>query len=151
MWLEALTQNAWDTGAGWGLIVAYAIYLRRTEDTTLNAFMLGFGNNRSRCWPGSWCCAPCSRSCRTRRARSWVRATQGLTLIWVPELFARMPAGRFFMSLFFMALLFAALTSLIAMIELAVRVLMDGGNAAGGARSRSCRRSLSRWAFRLRR
>src|SRR5690625_2242071 len=40
VWLEALTQNAWDTGAGWGLIVAYAIYLRKTEDTTLNAFML---------------------------------------------------------------------------------------------------------------
>ena len=45
VWLQALTQNAWDTGAGWGLIVAYAIYARRGEDTALNAFMLGFGNN----------------------------------------------------------------------------------------------------------
>ena len=24
VWLEALTQNAWDTGAGWGLILTYA-------------------------------------------------------------------------------------------------------------------------------
>jgi neurotransmitter:Na+ symporter, NSS family len=45
VWLAALTQNAWDTGAGWGLILTYAIYLRRNEDTTLNAFLLGFGNN----------------------------------------------------------------------------------------------------------
>ena len=45
IWLEALTQNAWDTGAGWGLITAYAVYLRNQEDTTLNAFVLGFGNN----------------------------------------------------------------------------------------------------------
>ena len=26
-WLEALTQNAWDTGAGWGLILTYAAYM----------------------------------------------------------------------------------------------------------------------------
>ncbi|MFO7262472.1 MAG: sodium-dependent transporter, partial [bacterium] len=58
---------------------------------------------------------------------------EGLTFIWVPQLFARMPAGRFFMSLFFAALLFAAMTSLIAMIELAVRVLMDGGMRRGRA------------------
>ncbi|MDT8437132.1 MAG: sodium-dependent transporter, partial [Gemmatimonadota bacterium] len=45
VWVEALTQNAWDTGAGWGLILAYAVYLREREDTTLNAFVLGFGNN----------------------------------------------------------------------------------------------------------
>src|SRR5690606_30008660 len=45
IWLEALTQNAWDTGAGWGLALTYAIYMRRNEDTALNSFLLGFGNN----------------------------------------------------------------------------------------------------------
>ena len=45
VWLEALTQNAWDTGAGWGLALTYAIYMRQREDTTLNSFLLGFGNN----------------------------------------------------------------------------------------------------------
>ena len=44
-WLQALTQNAWDTGAGWGLVLTYAIYMRSREDTALNAFMVGFGNN----------------------------------------------------------------------------------------------------------
>jgi NSS family neurotransmitter:Na+ symporter len=86
LWLEALTQNAWDTGAGWGLITAYAVYLRAREDTTLNAF-----------------------------------------LIWVPQLFGRMPGGSVFMVLFFLALVFAAWSSLIAMIELASRVLEDAG------------------------
>ena len=28
LWLQALTQNAWDTGAGWGLVLVYAIYAR---------------------------------------------------------------------------------------------------------------------------
>ncbi|MBL8979194.1 MAG: sodium-dependent transporter [Gemmatimonadetes bacterium] len=44
-WLQALTQNAWDTGAGWGLILVYAAYMRQDEDTTLNAFILPTANN----------------------------------------------------------------------------------------------------------
>jgi neurotransmitter:Na+ symporter, NSS family len=28
IWLEALTQNAWDTGAAWGLILTYGAYMR---------------------------------------------------------------------------------------------------------------------------
>lgn len=44
-WVQALTQNAWDTGAGWGLILVYAAYMRRDEDTTLNAFLLPTANN----------------------------------------------------------------------------------------------------------
>ena len=45
IWLNALTQNAWDTGAGWGLILTYAIYMRQKEDISLNAALIGFGNN----------------------------------------------------------------------------------------------------------
>ena len=45
VWLNALTQNAWDTGAGWGLILVYAIYMRKKEDISLNAALIGFGNN----------------------------------------------------------------------------------------------------------
>ncbi len=45
IWIEALTQNAWDTGAGWGLVLCYAAYLREREDTALNAFMLPIANN----------------------------------------------------------------------------------------------------------
>ncbi len=52
---------------------------------------------------------------------------EGLTFIWVPQLFGRMPGGSFFMVLFFLALAFAAWSSLIAMIELASRVLIDAG------------------------
>jgi NSS family neurotransmitter:Na+ symporter len=52
---------------------------------------------------------------------------EGLTFIWMPQLFAEMPGGGVFMVLFFGALSFAALTSLIAMLELATRVLIDLG------------------------
>jgi NSS family neurotransmitter:Na+ symporter len=52
---------------------------------------------------------------------------EGLTFIWMPQLFAQMPGGRFFMVFFFLALSFAAITSLISMVELVARILMDAG------------------------
>src|SRR5690625_4739245 len=45
IWLEALTQNAWDTGAAWGLILTYGAYMRSRDDITISAFQTGIGNN----------------------------------------------------------------------------------------------------------
>jgi neurotransmitter:Na+ symporter, NSS family len=127
IWLAALTQNAWDTGAGWGLIVAYAVYMRRTEDTSLNAFMLGFGNNSVSLLAGIM--VLCTVFAMLPDAASQIvgAGNEGLTFIWVPALFAQVPLSRLFMVIFFLALMFAAWTSLIAMIELASRVLTDAG------------------------
>ena len=127
VWLAALTQNAWDTGAGWGLILSYAVYMRVKEDTTLNAFMLGFGNNAISLLAGIM--VLCTVFAMQPDAANEIvgASNEGLTFIWVPQLFATMPAGRLFMALFFLALVFAAWTSLISMIELATRVLTDSG------------------------
>jgi NSS family neurotransmitter:Na+ symporter len=133
IWLQALTQNAWDTGAGWGLALTYAIYMRTREDTTINAFVLGFGNNSVSLLAGIMVLCTVF-SIRPDAAGDIVGAgNTGLTFIWVPQLFAAMPAGRFFMALFFVALFFAALTSLISMVELATRVLVDRGVSRGKA------------------
>jgi NSS family neurotransmitter:Na+ symporter len=133
IWLEALTQNAWDTGAGWGLITAYAVYLRNQEDTTLNAFVLGFGNNSVSLLAGIM--VLCTAFAIMPEAADTIvgAGNEGLTFIWVPQLFARMPAGNLFMTLFFLALVFAAWSSLISMIELASRVLIDFGLSRGRA------------------
>jgi SNF family Na+-dependent transporter len=206
IWLEALTQNAWDTGAGWGLALTYAIYMRRNEDTALNSFVLGFGNNSVSllagimvmctvfsvgpvlatqiaaspagfekaitAYPGlqnrleAGMQEPTAAEAAARlglelgeadipgffannaysledrlaiaRASGVLEGDQvaqavlgsgnnGLTFIWVPQIFQTLPFGRALTVLFFLALSFAALTSLIAMIELATRVLVDGG------------------------
>ncbi len=127
VWLEALTQNAWDTGAGWGLILAYAVYLRRREDTTLNGFLLGFGNNSVSLLAGIMVLCTVFATMPDAADTIVGAGNEGLTFIWVPQLFGRMPGGSFFMVLFFLALAFAAWSSLIAMIELASRVLIDGG------------------------
>jgi len=127
IWLEALTQNAWDTGAGWGLIVAYAVYMREQEDTTLNAFLLGFGNNSVSLLAGIM--VLCTVFALMPEAADTIvgAGNEGLTFVWVPQLFGQMPGGTVFMVLFFLALVFAAWSSLIAMIELASRILVDLG------------------------
>jgi NSS family neurotransmitter:Na+ symporter len=129
IWLEALTQNAWDTGAGWGLILTYAIYMRVREDVPLNAFLIGFGNNSMSLLAGIM--VLCTVFAIQPAARSEIvgAGNEGLTFVWMPHLFAEMPGGSFFMVLFFLALSFAALTSLISMLELATRVLIDFGLA----------------------
>jgi len=133
IWLEALTQNAWDTGAGWGLIVAYAVYLRKKEDTALNAFLLGFGNNSVSLLAGI--AVLCTVFAIMPGAADQIvgAGNEGLTFIWIPQLFGEMPGGSVFMVVFFLALVFAAWSSLISMIELASRVLIDAGVSRGRA------------------
>ena len=127
IWLQALTQNAWDTGAGWGLVLTYAVYMRAKEDTALNAFVIGFGNNSMSLLAGIMVLCTVF-SVMPEAAGDIVGAgNEGLTFIWIPQLFAGIPGGRFFQALFFLSLVFAAWTSLVAMIELASRILMDLG------------------------
>ena len=133
VWLEALTQNAWDTGAGWGLVLTYAVYMRKREDTALNAFVIGFGNNSMSLLAGIMVLCTVFSVMPDAASQIVGEGNEGITFIWVPQLFALMPGGQFFMILFFLALSFAAWTSLVAMIELPSRVLRDAGIPRGRA------------------
>ena len=127
IWIQALTQNAWDTGAGWGLVLTYAVYMRQREDTALNAFVIGFGNNSMSLLAGIMVLCTVFSVMPEAQAEIVGAGNEGLTFIWVPQLFQEIPGGRFFQGLFFLALVFAAWTSLVSMIELASRILMDLG------------------------
>jgi NSS family neurotransmitter:Na+ symporter len=131
IWIEALTQNAWDTGAGWGLVVTYAVYMRAREDTALNAFVIGFGNNSMSLLAGIMVLCTVFSVMPDAAGEIVGAGNEGLTFIWVPQLFAVIPGGRFFQALFFLALVFAAWTSLVSMIELAARALRDWGIPRG--------------------
>jgi neurotransmitter:Na+ symporter, NSS family len=127
-WLEALTQSAWSTGAGWGLIMTYGIYVGRKEDVVLNSTTIGFGDNSASLLAGMAVLPVAFSILPTDAAlEAMASGNTGLMFIWIPQLFARVPAGQVFLSLFFLALFFAALSSLIAMVELGTRILMDGG------------------------
>ena len=137
VWLAALTQNAWDTGAGWGLILTYACYARKKEDITLNGALTALGNNSVSLLAGItifstvFALAPGGGITELISGRG--STNTGLAFIFLPQLFGKMPGGTFvqsfFSTIFFLGLTFAAITSLISMIELAVHVFMDMGLA----------------------
>ena len=127
-WLEALTQSAWSTGAGWGLILTYAVYVKRDEDVVVSSAAIGLGNNTASLLAGMAILPTAFAILSTSDALEAMAAgNTGLTFIWIPQLFAQVPAGAFILPVFFLALFCAALSSLIAMIELASRVLIDAG------------------------
>ncbi|NOX18032.1 MAG: sodium-dependent transporter [Chlorobi bacterium] len=134
VWLQALTQNAWDTGAGWGLIMTYAIYMKKKEDVSVNAALIGFGNNSISLIAGmiifSTVFALSSVDAMNQITQSGP-ANTGLTFIYLPLLFSKLSANEsvniFFASIFFLALSFAAISSLISLIELTTRTFIDFG------------------------
>ncbi|KPK95961.1 hypothetical protein AMJ80_02715 [bacterium SM23_31] len=132
VWLQALTQSAWSTGAGWGLILTYAVYMKQKEDIVLNSGIIGFGDYTVSLIAaltivpvvfalGSAYADP------VQLVQEPGPANTGLTFIWIPQLFNQIAGGRFFLTLFFLALSFAAVSSLISMIELTTRIFMDMG------------------------
>ncbi len=129
LWLDALSQSAWSTGAGWGLLLTYAIYAQNQENVISNAFLTGIGNNLASILAGLaiiptvFALTPSA----TQAQQILGAGNQGLAFIALPQLFAKMPAGSFFVTIFFLSLFFAALSSLISMIELATRLLIDFG------------------------
>ena len=127
-WLEALTQSAWSTGAGWGLILTYGIYMRKRDDIVLNSATIGFGDNSASLLAGLAVVPAAFAILSLADAQAAMAAgNTGLMFIWIPQLLERIPGGAVFLPLFFLALFFAALSSLIAMFELATRVLLDAG------------------------
>jgi NSS family neurotransmitter:Na+ symporter len=137
IWLEALTQNAWDTGAGWGLILTYGAYMQSRHGVVKNAVITGVGNNTVSILAAvvifgtvfAILGADMSKAEVLEVMKTSGPAATGLTFIWMPQLFAKMPAGNVFAILFFLGLSFAAFSSLLSMIELSTRILVDFGVA----------------------
>ena len=136
IWMEALTQNAWDVGAGWGIYLTYATYVRRKHGVVKNAFFTPIANNIV-----SMLAAVMIFATVFAVVRAEVTITQsplevmrdsgpaytGLTFIWIPQLFSHIFLGRPLAILFFLALSFAGFSSLIAHLELLTRVFIDAG------------------------
>jgi NSS family neurotransmitter:Na+ symporter len=133
VWLNALSQSAWSTGAGWGLILTYAVYSHKKENPVLTSTTLGFGNNLASLLaavaviPTVFSYFSTQDFSQQKVLEVMKTDNQGLTFIWIPNLFSKIPGGSFFLALFFLALTFAAFSSLISMIELDTRILMDSG------------------------
>ncbi len=128
VWLEALSQSAWSVGAAWGLVMTYGVYLRKQDDFVLTSYTTAFGDYSASLLAGIAVMCTVFAVLPEAAARTALGAgNEGLTFIWLPKLFEQIPAGGIFLSLFFLALSFAAMSSLIAMIEMATRIGVDLG------------------------
>ena len=137
VWLDALTQNAWDTGAGWGLFLTYAAYMRKEHGAVGNAFLTGIGNNTVSILSGIMIFGTVFAVLKHEMGMTSPEvldimktsgpASTGLTFIWMPQLFDKMFGGGILSILFFLGLTFAGFSSLIAQLELPTRVLIDTG------------------------
>lgn len=128
-WIEAFTQSAWSTGAGWGLLLSLAVYARDDDSSpAADCTIIGLSNNAASLLaalvilPTLFALLPPNRA-----AAVLGEGNTGLTFIALAALFGEMTLGRLVGVAFFTALFVAALTSLISMVELGVRFLGDLG------------------------
>jgi len=135
VWLEAFTQAAWSTGAGWALLMTYAVYTKDEEDLSVNCFIIGFGDvlvgliAAMAILPTVYSLSPTIEAAQAAMGSG----NNGLIFVYLSALFARMPGGTIVAVIFFLALAFAALSSLLSMIEVGVLNLMDAGWERGKA------------------
>lgn len=131
LWLEAFTQVAWSTGAGWGLVMVYAVYAREKEDIAVNSGIIAFsdvlvGVIAAAVVLGTlFAVAPTTEFAEQALASGNV----GLTFIYIVDLLSTMPGAVILAPLFFLALALAGVSSLIAMFELGTTNLMNFGVA----------------------
>jgi neurotransmitter:Na+ symporter, NSS family len=126
VWLEALTQSAWSTGAGWGLALTYACYSHAKDKPVLTPFTTGLGNNSIEILAVLAIVPTLFSFFSLSEALPLMESgNEGFTFIVLPMLFQKMPAGQPFAILFFLCISFAACTSMVALLELGVGFFTD--------------------------
>ncbi len=129
-WINGLSQSAWSCSAGMGMVITYSVYMRKDEDTTLNAATMCLANNSISIIAGlTVMMAVFSVVDDPLAAVSG--GSSAITFLVLPEVFAQAPGGPAvqlaMVAMFFLALSFAALTSMISTVELCVRNFVDHG------------------------
>ena len=137
LWVAALTQNAWDTGAGWGLFITYGAYMQMKFGIVKNAVITAVGNNLISMICALMIFGTCFAIMQSQMGseqsevlgimRNSGPASTGLTFIWIPQLFEKILFGKVMTILFFLGLTLAGFSSLIAQLEMTTRTFVDAG------------------------
>jgi len=129
IWLEGLSQSAWSTGAGWGLFHTYGAYMNEKDGVVTNALFAGLGNNFASI-VAALAIVPTVFALSVDQSQALDllhQGNQGLAFIAIPSLLREIPGGGLIGLIFFLALFFAAFSSLLSMVELAIKNLKDIG------------------------
>ncbi|XP_041481686.1 uncharacterized sodium-dependent transporter HI_0736-like isoform X2 [Lytechinus variegatus] len=135
MWVDAISQNAFDTGAAAGLFVSYAAYMTAETGIVRYGILVPIGNNIVSLICGMLTYATVFSTQSSLNKSEIVDllgengpGNTGLTFIWFPIFFNEIGrGGRFVCVIFFISIVFAGLSSLTANVELLVKVMEDFG------------------------
>jgi NSS family neurotransmitter:Na+ symporter len=136
LWRDALTQNAWDTGAGGALFLTYATYMKREQGAVKLGSTTPIINNLVSliCGITIFCnvfsfeylhASPINEI--IDKLKNNGPYNTGITFIQMPILYGSIAGGRVLAILFFFCITLAGLSSLISILELCVHVLEDFG------------------------
>ncbi len=129
-WINGLSQSAWSCSAGMGMAITYSVYMRKDEDTTLNAATMCLANNSISIIAGLTVMMAVFAVVDDPLSAVG-GGSSAITFLVLPEVFSQAPGGPaiqlLMVAVFFLALSFAALTSMISTVELCVRNFVDHG------------------------
>jgi len=124
MWLKAAGQIFFTLSIGFGVIITYASYLKKTDDIALSSTTAVAGNEFCEVSLGGMITIPAAFV--FLGAAGAAGSTFGLGFKTLPMVFEHMPAGQLFGFLFFFLLFLAAITSSISMLQPAIAFLEEG-------------------------
>ena len=92
VWINGLSQSAWSCSAGMGMCITYAVYMRKDEDTVLNAFTMGFANNSISIIAGLAVLSAIF-AVSADPLTTVTNGSSAITFLALPEVFAQAPGG----------------------------------------------------------
>lgn len=125
LWLAAAGQIFFSLSVGFGVIITYASYLRKKDDVVLSGLTASATNEFCEVGLGGLITVPAAFMF-LGAAGIVGQGTFGLGFNVLPEVFARMPAGQMFASIFFLLLFLAAITSSLSMLQPGIAFLEEG-------------------------
>ncbi|XP_070533164.1 uncharacterized sodium-dependent transporter HI_0736-like [Ptychodera flava] len=134
MWIDAASQNAFDTGAGWGLMTSYAAFTTQDNGIIKLSTVIPSCNNLISLMSAMTTFATVF-SVETSAGANQTEivdiiqnsgpANTGLTFVWIPILYSTITGGKILAIFFFLALSLALLSTEISILELAVKSCED--------------------------
>lgn len=127
VWLAASGQVFFTLSLGFGAIITYASYLKRSDDVTLSALTASSLNEVAEVMFGGSIAIPAAAAFFGVAATETIAKSGAFNLAFssLPAVFANIPFGQFFGAFWFILLFFAGLTSSVAIIQPVVSFLQD--------------------------
>ncbi len=124
LWLTAAGQIFFSLSVGFGTICTYASYVGRKEDIALSSLTANAANEVVEVGIAGMMMVPAAVSFLGVAAAAGA-STFGLGFEVLPQVFAAMPGGQFFGTLFFGLLFLAAITSSISMMQPGIAFMQE--------------------------